>query len=159
MLKNRFSGAEGAGSTEGSSESHGEKGVDDPQLSRERLFRQQFFPVIGNGDLHRPFLSHGNLAAGPLFIYGNSDFVINGIFSGSRHRFESPTAVPGKGDHYVVGDDTFRNRTDPVAGVEYITGLGDRSPLPFAFFVEGPQIYSAFQKESGAFGQQLQGIL
>ena len=159
MLEHGLARAEGPGGAEGPAHGHREEGVDGPLLGDEGLFREQLFGVVRNGDLHRLELGHGDLALFAPVVHRFGHGVVDGEFARVGDLFEFPLALPVEGDHDVVGDDPFGDRTDPVTGPDSVAGLGDGGPGPLRFPVQRSQIDAPLKEEPGVFRQQIQRVL
>jgi len=136
-----------------------EEGVDGTLLGDQRLLRQQLFGVVGDGDLDRPLLGHGDVAAFALAVDRDRHHVVDGVFAGGGDRFERPFVLPGERNHDVMGDHAFRHRADAVAGPDLVARLGDRGERPLEIAVERAQVNAALEEKAGFLGQERQRVL
>ena len=159
VLKHGLARTERSGCTERAALRHREEGINDPLLGDERVFRQKFFLVTGYRCFDRPFLNHGDRAFFAAVIDHFRHRVVNPVFPGWRNRNHFPAAQKCERQHDVMGENSFGNGTDPVAGEQHIARFGNRGEIPFRFTVQRIKIYAALKKETGFFRQTVQRVL
>ena len=158
MLQNSFSGAEGAGHTEGAAFGYGQEGVDTADLSHKRFIGPQTLLIAADGLLYRPGKDHGQLPLLALFVFQHRHGVAYIVYALFPDGFDRPLICQVKGDHDQMGEQTLRHAADGITCGDHITGgdPGGELPIPVG---NGIQIHTTLQEKAAFFRQLGQGIL
>ena len=160
VLQHGFAATEGPGDKARTTFCDGVHGVDYTYPRFHDAVGTRFFLIAFDGHLYGPFLGHGDLDVFAFLVGENGNDRVDVIFSLFLDGLHRIAAFEGKRNHDFVWQPAFFYFTQPVCGLYFVTGFGDRGERPQFLVIQGSGVFAALEEHIFHGGQVvLQAII
>ena len=110
------------------------------------FLRPRLLPIGFDGDLHRPFLSHGDIYVIALLVCQHCHDIIYGVLAFRNHGLDSIFSFECERHHDFVRQPPFFHFSQPVCGDNFVARVGERGEIPELLVIERVGIFSSLQE-------------